>query len=438
MTTSALVVAGGLAVVLVRQLFVLAGVLRARRFLTSSTRSATTVREPPVFMVVVPVLRETAIINEAVGHLQAIANTHAAQLVVVTTAREDAVPADGYLPTTMALVGELAAAGKVTHLHYPDPGGFKADQLNHAAAHCADSLPAGVSADRVFLVCYDADSRPPIDSLTRFAQAIAAHPETDVLHQSSRFELRHRGCARPGRWAAAVCDGGALRANRFVLGFELPRLLNRTAAVSRWKRWVSSYVYAHVTGHGLCIRLSALRALPLPARSPLEDMHYSFILCSRNAPMIPVPSLDRAEVPDTPTGQVEQAARWFVGPARALRYLRDPATRRGPRAWLLAASALGSAAEWIGCVLVLPLLLVAAWYTHPLGLVIAITAAVVYLVQLLLTEASLGGCDRLPRRGARLLTCPVEAILHGVGGTLGAIRLVRGGNGVGKTERRQP
>ena len=51
-------------------------------------------------------------------------------------------------------------------------------------------------------------------------------------------------------------------------------------------------VYAHVTGHGLCVRLSLLEQLPFPARSPLEDMHYSFILGSRGLPMVPVPSLD--------------------------------------------------------------------------------------------------------------------------------------------------
>jgi hypothetical protein len=230
----------------------------------------------------------------------------------------------------------------------------------------------------------------------------------------------------------------ALRANRFVLGFELPRLLNRTGSAGRWKRRVGSYVYAHVTGHGLCIRLSALRQVPLPARSPLEDMHYSFILCSRNAPMIPISSLDRAEVPDTPARHVQQAARWFFGPARALRYLRDPATRRGLRAWLLAASALGSAAEWIGCALVPPLLLVAAWYTYPLGLGLAVAVVGVYAAQLLLTETCLGGRDRLPRRIVRVLTCPIETLLHGIGGILGAINLTRGGTGIGKTERRQP
>jgi hypothetical protein len=81
--------------------------------------------------------------------------------------------------------------------------------------------------------------------------------------------------------------------------------------------------------------------LPFPARSPLEDMHYSFILGSRGLPMIAVPSLDSAEVPDSVTAQLQQAARWFFGPARFARYLKDPATLRGWRARAMAASAFG-------------------------------------------------------------------------------------------------
>src|SRR5204863_9198143 len=175
------------------------------------------------------------------------------------------------------------------------PGGLKGDQLNFAAQYCASTLLGDVDAERAFLLCYDADSRPPLDSLDHFERAVAAYTEASVFHQSSGFELRRRGAtcwqgawARPLGWLG---EGAALRANRFVLGFEIPRLVNRSAAVSRLKRWLCSYVYAHVTGHGLCVRLSLLLALPFPARSPLEDMHYSFYLGSRNLPMVAIPSL---------------------------------------------------------------------------------------------------------------------------------------------------
>jgi len=266
----AVLVASALTALLVRQLFVLAAVGRSRRFLATPSADVNAASEGgPTFFVVVPVLRETAVIAETTAHLQALASEHLAQVVVVTTAREQAESSTRRAETgTVTLVEQLATTGKFIHLHYPDPLGLKGDQLNFAAAYCASTLLGDVPAEDAFLVCYDADSRPPLDSLPHFEQAIARFPEASVFHQSSRFELRDKPLDQlrsPLGWLArAVCDGGALRANRFVLGFEIPRLLNRSSSPGPRKRAACSYVYAHVTGHGLCVRLSAL----LTYRSP--------------------------------------------------------------------------------------------------------------------------------------------------------------------------
>ena len=289
------------------------------------------------------------------------------------------------------------------------------------------------------MVVYDADSRPPLDSLARFEHAIATHAQVSIFHQSSAFELRTAG--RPLHALAAVgrlvCDGGALRANRFVTGFEIPRLLNRSAGAPRYKRSACSYVYAHVTGHGLCVRLSVMRELPLPARSPLEDMHWSFRLGTHNVPMIAIPSLDVAEVPDRPVDQIRQAARWFFGPGRALHYLRDATIQSGWRARILAASAVGSAAEWLACAVIPVLTFGAIVLSDGAARGLAITVVTVYVVQLLVTECALGARDPFPRRLARVAACPVATVLFGIGGFVGAAHLLRGGSGVGKTERRQ-
>ena len=417
--------------VLVRQSFVLAAVIRSARFLRMG-RSTTT---PPrsdgpgrTFFVVVPMLRETAVVGDAVCHLQAMAEGHIAQLIVVTTARERAD--DG--TTTADAVAALT--GKVVHLHHPDPTAIKADQVNYAAEYCATTLLGDVAAEEAFVVVYDADSRPPVHSLAAFERAIGAHPDVSVFHQSSAFELRSDVGWRLGRW---VCDGGALRANRFVTGFEIPRLRNRTGAVSSIKRRACSFVYAHVTGHGLCVRLSLLHEMPLPAGSPLEDMHLSFRLGTRNVPIVAVSSLDVAEVPDHPVEQVRQAARWFFGPGRALRYLRDPAIQSGRRAWVLAASALGSAVEWLACA-VFPTFTVLAVALGAGALqTAAVAIATLYVAQLTITEATIGAPDPVGRRLARVVACPVATTLFGIGGLVGAVHLLRGGTGIGKTERRR-
>lgn len=430
--------------VLLRQLFVLTAVGRAVRFLRQRQRCEARRQQEdgPTFFVVLPVLRESAVIADAVAHFEALVDGRTAQLIVVTTAREseedqqqNTVRAD-----TVALVERLAEQGKVLHLHYPDRHGLKGDQLNYAVRHCAATLLGDVPAERAFLVCYDADSRPPLDSLDRFEQTIATSGEASVFHQSARFELRttQAGQRRGVRsWLfRGVGEGAALRANRFVSGFEIPRLLNRSTAVGRLKRRLCSGVYAHVTGHGLCVRLSLLLELPFPTRSPLEDMQYSFSLGSRNLAMVPVASLDCAEVPRTVGAQVDQAARWFFGPARALRYLHDPATQPGWRAAAMAASALGSSLEWLGCAIMPAAMVMVLAFGHGLAWWTAVAVAAVYGTQLVLTDVALGSPLPWPRRAVRVGWCPVATTLFGIGGFAGMVRLWKGGSGVGKTERR--
>jgi hypothetical protein len=80
--------------VFLRQCFVLMAIVRSARFLraglTPVQDAASQVEHGPTFFVLVPMLRETAIVADAVSHFQAMTEGHAAQLVVVTTEREAA------------------------------------------------------------------------------------------------------------------------------------------------------------------------------------------------------------------------------------------------------------------------------------------------------------------------------------------------------------
>ena len=135
------------------------------------------------------------------------------------------------------------------------------------------------------------------------------------------------------------------------------------------------------------------------------------------------------------TAQFQQAARWFFGPARSARYLRDPATQRGWRAKIMAASAFGSAAEWAGCAIVPPLVVVLVTLGGGSVRKMAACFAVVCAVQVVLAEASVGAPGRLGVRLARVACFPLACVVHGAGGITGAVRLMSGGSGAGKTER---
>jgi len=426
-----------------RQALILQAIFRSRRLLSArlpEENQNSLAGTDPVIYIIIPVLREAAIIRQTVEYFNMLIEGRNAQLVVVTTEREQAErehhPSSG---DTIQAVQELAGMGRCLYLHYPDPGGLKADQINFVARHIASSIEGCRATDSIFLLCYDADSRPPVDSLAHFQRAIAQHPNVSVFHQSSRFELRHNP-SHAGRGIASwllrpVAEAGALRANRFVLGFELPRLINRSVLVGPWKRRLGSYVYAHVTGHGLCVQLSLLLRLPFPPQSPLEDMHYSFILGSQDIDMHPVLSLDSAEVSGSLRVQVEQAARWFSGPGRFRRYLRDPQTKPGLRAWLLATSAFAICIEWLSCAIIPPLLLPLLLCAPRAVRVATASYLSVYLCGVVVTDMLLTSSSQPTQRLVRIFAYPASCMLFGLGGMMGAIQLSRGASSAGKTER---
>lgn len=412
----------------VRQLFVLVGIARTRGFLAAAAPVAPATLRPDL-LILVPVLREASGLPATVDHLRQLRGAEARRIVVVTTDRETIEPAAAG-PSTRKVAAALAEQGRCTHLHAPTPVGVKADQLNWAGAAL---VRAGWASQSTFLICFDADSRPPTHALDAFAAAVTVRPDASVFHASSRFELR-RGPPVGSSVQRLVCDAGALRANRFVAGFELPRLLAREAPHAA-RRAAARVVYAHITGHGLCVRLSYLLAHPLPAGDPLEDMHWSFQLCLRNESMIPVAFLDRSEVPPTVPGQLTQAARWFAGPARALRYLADAPDRRGTSGIALAVSAIGSSLEWLGCAVVPTLVAVEVAIGTRATRRAATAVAVVAAAQLVAVEATLGAPDPLRRRATRVLLAPLGLAVHGVGGAIGAGDAAAGRVRSGKTER---
>lgn len=429
----------GLAAATLRQVLVLRSVISARRFLSERRHDSPSVPVgDAVVYVVLPVLREATLLDATVSHFEGMLPDPGRRLIVVTTAREEAERRQhARAGDTLAMAAHLAHKDRCVHLHYPDPAGLKADQLNFAAQYLAGQ-PA-VVARRDFMLCYDADSRPANTSLDDFVAVIAAHPDVDVFHQSSRFELRSPGQPNgsqtlPKLVGRAVVDAGALRANRFVLAYELPRLLNRCRPRGL-HREASALVYTHVTGHGLCVRLSLLHCLPLPSRSPLEDMHFSFRLNSHGIAMRPIPSLDVAEVPESLVAQHEQASRWFAGPARFMRYRRDPHAAAGWRTEVLALSAAAISVEWLSCAIIPTLLplLIAHGSTAARRLTATLTA--LYMAQLVLTDCTMNPTSTAQERVRRLAAFPVSNTVFGVGGWLGAARLWTGRWKAAKTER---
>jgi hypothetical protein len=338
-----------LAVQCVRHAVVLANIAASQRFLRQDEPRATGAYGDVPIAVVLPLLREQSTIREAVAHFRSMLREEDL-LMLVTTARETARA--GAATGTPALAAALADGERVRHLHLEDPEGRKGDQINLAAA--ALRLAGGDTDDRRLVVIYDADSRPPRDSLRAFAEAASAHPRVDVYHQSALFEVR---AVDLSRWERAVAHAGALRANRFVLAYEVPRLRSRSPHAGVLRSRAAQLTYGHVSGHGLGVRLAFLLERPMPVGTLMEDMHYSFELAVDGIPVVPLASLDRSEVPGSWRQQFRQAERWFAGPGRAIAYARQRRAEGGAAGGAITASAFLISLEWLSCAVALPVLL---------------------------------------------------------------------------------
>jgi hypothetical protein len=345
-----------LAYQVVRHAVVLANHVRVARYLDAPAPYSDGGAAHIGCAVVLPLLDEEATIPCAVAHFRTLLRPGRDRLLLVTNEREAGGKASG----TSRAAADRADGEVIIHLHAPDPTGLKGDQVNVAARFLADLVPRS-DHGRQLVVIYDADSRPSATSLREFAAAAALEPSTPVFHQSAVFQPRDTGAPPLTR---ALAEGAAMRANRYVVSYEIPRLLSRSSSAGALRSRAARWTFGHVTGHGLGLRLDWLLARPLPSRTPMEDLVYSFDLAVDRVPVRALRSLDRSDVPVSPAEQHRQSERWFRGPSSVLSFRRI-AGRCGEPCTAVTVSALLICLEWLSCAVAPPILLWAARAPEP-------------------------------------------------------------------------
>jgi hypothetical protein len=424
-------------VILIKQFFVLKNILNTNKFLfCKKNEHMSNTFDDIYFYIIIPVLREASEIKETVKHFEMITKDFNVVIIVVTTMRE-IIESSIYpnVENTISIANELASSGRIIHLHYVNSLGVKADQINFAVKYCVTSLNVEVLAEQKFILIYDADSRPAKDSLVSFGKAIKQYPNVDIFHQSSQFELRimekYKGIL--SKLYCSLAHAEALRANRYVFAYEIPRLRNRLNPPNLWQQIISRLKYVHITGHGLCIRMNFLSQLPFPRGVTLEDMHYSFILCSLKVPIVVVADLDRASVSKSIFIRFKQLTRWFYGPGRFLQYLADIRVKRNIETYLITLNAAYAAIEWMLCS-ILPFFLILLFIKNGFLIKIIIaTIILIYTFQLLIIKTSLNYYK--DTHSIDLLMYPIALVMFGIAGIFGCWSLISGVYITGKTER---
>ncbi len=299
----------------------------------------------PRLIVVIPVLYEQYVIAATLAYFQML-DYPALDLVVVTTERERAEAAEIGQPTTIDVVQKLQATGhSFTWVHYPEPTGTKAAQLNYVTSNFARLFP-GYDPAATFFAFYDADSRPHPQTMAALAALVARYPTRRVFQQSALFYANYS--ALPSLFLQAQ----AVRQTRFTLAYEVPRLINQLhyyAQRPTWRSLLGVMTYAHCVGHGLFVRADLAQEVPFPPFVQ-EDMAYGFTLNCRNEPITPLPFLTSSDMPIDLGALFGQKARWFLGPARVWRYrsyVRQTAPTCSRRSLFLALFGTYDALNWV-------------------------------------------------------------------------------------------
>lgn len=219
-------------------------------------------------------------------------------------------------PATPDLAAELATRSwpgtTVRHWHYPHADGRMAHQVNFAVrAETELASCEGVPPDRLFLVLYNADSRPHPDTL-RAAAALIARPgikATRIIQQPAVFTANL--ASLPATPAGSVLAGAAWLQSRWTLSREIPRL-RRQATWARDGSHQGLPTLAHCVGHGLIIRADTLAELGgLPEVTLNEDLALGYLACAAGVPIDPLPLLEEAQTPCTISSWITQGNRWF-------------------------------------------------------------------------------------------------------------------------------
>lgn len=393
-------------------------ILDSHRFYNNAEECAQTACHNNVkAVIVVPAMMEQQSIGDAISFFCAIGMECDCVVVFVTTEKERVL--SGRRESTKRIVERLASNHEFVHVHCPDVSGTKADQINHVVSEFQENV--GPEAERVWII-YDIDSRPTFRAVKQLIGAILSHPHHNVFQQCSRFVNRSRTSAE-GVLSAALRRCATLRANRFVYLYELPRIRRRLCMDPT--DVVAACTYAHVTGHGLAIRDSYLRRYPFPAHTIMEDMFYGFLLNSRGEAVIPVPSVDEAEVPNGLREDFLQAARWFAGPARGVLYCVHPRCRRSIATLGILCHSVLITCEWLAQGVAIPVMAILLWYGSStakllLGVYFVTYSMTVGVTYVLVTER------RVSWQQALVTACayPVCVTVFGLAGWWGLVRLL--------------
>ncbi|MEU9047376.1 MULTISPECIES: hypothetical protein [unclassified Kitasatospora] len=305
--------------------------------------------QAPALTVIVPALREQAVMPRSLAHFADLAaEWPQLRIVVVTAEREAAETPDGQ-QTTEELCRDLAKThndllGRQAFHVVSYPGqGRRASQLNHAVA-ALDKLFPPTGDD--YIAVFDADAVPDARLRSHFTQAATGRPSMIQQPMLPAFPAGSGGRRSP------VMSGQDLAAFRRTIGIEYRRIkVARWCAPGRGRGLAATLARPMVygVGSGLIVRRDKIEDIGF-FQEPHDDLAVGHRLSMAGEPIAVLPSVNIVE----PYQSVASMARAFSSVAFANAATRHdyrfaaarPTRLSRTEQRLLAARALADGAAW--------------------------------------------------------------------------------------------
>lgn len=294
----------------------------------------------PYIVILLPLLREQTVINEMVSYFSGIIYPkQKLAIVLITTEKEISEYKNGFkrLPTTVDLVKPLIdkANAKLKtklfhHIHYPKTEGVMAHQLNYAVENLENIVGRKLDPPKTYVVVYNADSKPNKRTLQVFYNQILLAKKKfrrmpEIFQQIAAYVHNYR--QYPNTFSGLLLKASSVVQTRWALGYEIPMLRRQSEFWLKRKGKKLSILEkifeppAYCVGHGVFYRLDTLHQVDLfPDETLNEDLALGYYSVLSGFAIMPLPSLENVENPNSVTMLIEQKSAWFWGMLDYLTY----------------------------------------------------------------------------------------------------------------------
>jgi len=263
-----------------------------------------------VLFILIPALREQEIIENTVLKFIELKNFYFdIKIAVVTSIREISYKRDIDIPTTEEILTQSIHTGKLSRhknrIHIfqdQDAQGNMATQLNYAI----EKIKTFMGSD-MFYVIYNADSIVSETTLNKLAELMEQYPDKEFAVQQPCAFVRDM---HPN--ANQFTNAMSLYQSWYCLGHESRLVRNYgTRSEKYWgknKNTKLGVVVGH--GSGMTIKINTDNG-GYPTDLLTEDLTFGFIISANNVPILSLPALELADVPNHFTTFIKQKSVWF-------------------------------------------------------------------------------------------------------------------------------